>query len=480
MELVGIKLRAAFAQFQAISPSRRLAIAAVAVLILASLWLVIRSSSDSASGEYLYGGREFSRDELLAIETAFGEASLEDWRVVGYRVEVPAERRAQYLAALGSQKLLFGLERPSEEEGIFGFGAGREMRYKREKQQKMARVIGGMPGIAEVAVEYTESKANGFPRKSEKRAVVAVKAVGGRHLDQQEITAIRKAIVGSEAGLPPDSVAVLDINAKRTYDGSTDSSTSSTPQSLLVAQERLYEDQLQQKILNRLVNYRGLVVEVNAQASVVPASTADLSQARCVAQAVAVSIGVPSSYYERLWKQRQHATGADEAPPPSRQQLAAIEAETLRKVEEIVGGLLNEVDLPAGRQPKVVVRTDEDFAAVDQQAPRDATRFWKVLSQRGRPLIIALVALALVVGWLALSWKKRPQAANNVPLDVPSQPPTTARRATEESGEEYKLRERETAASLPSTELQTQLSQLVQQDPDAAVDALRKWIKKVA
>lgn len=470
MEFLGTKLRAALVQFQSISPTRRVAIGAVAVLLFLSLCLLIKSSSNSPAREYLYGGREFSRDELHAIESAFGEASLEDWKIIGYRVQVPSTRKAEYLAALSSRKLLFGLERPPEEERLLEFGSGRETRRQQEKEWTMSRVVSGMPGIAEVAVVYTESKSSGFPRKSEKRAVVAVKAVAGRHLGRQEVSAIRKAIVGSEAGLSADSVAVVDMNAKRTYDGSTDNATLSTPQSLSVAQERIYEDQLQRKILNRLVNYRGLVVEVNAQPLVSADTTTDSKPRRFIPQAIAVSIGVPRSYYQRLSKQRRNST----RPTASPIELAAIEAEILQKIEEIVSGLLNEVDLPNGRAPKIVVRTDEDLAAVDQVAGNSAQRFWALVDQRGRPLIIALAALALVLGWLILSRRKSRQVA--LP-GAAGELPVKARKTT---GENPSSPELGLEPSQQSSELQAQLSRLVQQDPDAAVDALRNWIKKVA
>lgn len=478
MESLGVKLRTALGWFRSLSLSRRMTIAAVVGLVFLSLCLLIKSGSTSR--EYIFGGREFSRDELLAIESAFGDASLEDWQTVGSRVQVPASRKSEYLAALSSQKLSFGWERPSEKESFFPFGAGRDKRLLQEKQEKMARVVGGMPGIAQVAVVYTQSKPSGFPRKSEKRAVVAVKAVGGRHLDVQEVTAIRKAIVGSEAGLPAESVAVLDTNAKRTYDGTNDNSTLSTPQSLIAAQERIYEDQLRQKILNRLVNYRGLVVEVNAQPLLAPDLTSDHLRQQFLPHAIAVSIGVPSSYYTRLWKQRHESNGSAKRLSPSRQELASIEAETLQKIEEIVGGLLNEVNLPAARMPKVVVRTDEDFAKANEITQTDGQKAWALFSQRGRPLLIALTALILVAGWLVVSRKKRQSASSNLPLSEASRSPITTPPAIDEANENQVPDVGEFEASPSSAELQNQLSRLVQQDPDAAVDALRKWIKKVA
>jgi flagellar biosynthesis/type III secretory pathway M-ring protein FliF/YscJ len=152
----------------------------------------------------------------------------------------------------------------------------------------------------------------------------------------------------------------------------------------------------------------------------------------------------------------------------------------LRKIEEIVAGLLNEVDLPEGRHPNIVVRTDEDFASTNQVAHADGERIWSLLSERGQPLLLALGALVVVVAWLVFSRNKKKNNHESEAASESGLPLITARKSGDESIETDFASGSDPLTNDPSDDLKDQLSQLVQKDPDAAVDALRKWIRKVA
>lgn len=478
MDSLGKLLSKVIARFQSLPPTHRLAVAAVVALVVLSAAALVKSGTKTDEREYLFGGREFSRDEIVAIEKAFGDASLDGWKVVGYRVEIPTANRAQFLAAVSDFQP--GMEVAAKEQGgLFVPATERVRRAKREKQQKMAKLVERMPGIEEAAVEYTEAKSSGFPRTVEKRAAVAVKAVGGRHLDPQEVAAIQSVIFASEAGLPTENVVVLDINAKRTYDGSQDA-TEMPVRHVIGKQKELYENRLQQQIRNRLVNYPGLIVEVSAQPAAAGDQDSEHAQDSFALRGIAVSIGVPSSYYERLWKKRYGFQSDANGRTPSRLEIAEIESETLRKVEEIVGGLLCEIDLPDGREPHVVVRTDEDLASTGQVAKHDPQRLWTTLSDRGQPLLLALLALVIVTAWLVLSRKKSKTAGKTRPSENASEVSITARKTSESVADvDFEQSQKIPVGQRPD-DLQDQLARLVQRDPDAAVDALRKWIRKVA
>jgi len=477
MDSLGKLLGKLFNRFQSLPSTHRLAGVGVVALIAASLALLVTSGSTTDEREYLFGGQEFSRDEIIAIEKAFGDASLDGWKVVGYRVQIPSANRAQFLAAVSDFQP--GIDVTAKEGGLFESVAERSRRAKTAKQQKMAKLVQRMPGIQEAAVEYTEAKSGGFPRTVEKRAAVAVKAIGGRHLDPQEVAAIQSVIFASEAGLPTDNVVVLDITANRTYDGSQHASE--TPaRHVIDKQEELYENRLQQQIRNRLVNYPGVIVEVRAQSAAAKGENAEQAQGDFALRGVAVSIGVPSSYYERLWQKRYGTQASTTGRRPSSLELAEIESETLRKIEEIVSGLLNEIDLPDQRQPNIVVRTDEDFAPLDQVAREDSSWLWTTLSERGQPLLLALLALVIVVAWLVVSRQKQKASGEAAPADEASETPITARKTAGAITDEEFAHGDDPIANESPDDLQDQLSRLVQRDPDAAVDALRKWIRKVA
>ena len=78
--------------------------------------LLYRSASDS-SHEMLFGGRSLVDHELDAIELAFSRAGLDAWQRSGRQIQIPKEKRSEYLAALSDTSAAppFTLRNPMKE-----------------------------------------------------------------------------------------------------------------------------------------------------------------------------------------------------------------------------------------------------------------------------------------------------------------------------------------------------------------------------
>jgi flagellar M-ring protein FliF len=214
---------------------------------------------------------------------------------------------------------------------------------------------------------------------------------------------------------------------------------------------------------------------------VVTHGTMSSKQAPLTPKKVKVSIGVPSSYYDKVWReQNPPADGAEQgAPDPA--EIARIEQEVKKEIEEAV---VNLVPAPApGVDAYTPVRvtsfTDIPLAAEPEPDMVDEATSW--LAANWPTLGMSFLGL---VSLLMLRSMLRSGAAAPTPT-----PDASAARAatrpeeeeqpgeTVEQAQQRKLRARR-AAGGPS--LRDELVEMVKEDPDAAANILRSWIGDAA
>ena len=192
---------------------------------------------------------------------------------------------------------------------------------------------------------------------------------------------------------------------------------------------------------------------------------------------VAVSIAVPNSYYEKIWRQTNSSSAGEPARKPDAAALAEIQAAEKKKIAELVAPLLPQRDPAADPNSHVAVST---FYQFPEPPPREATfednaQAW--LSQNSNTLGLSGLA---VIGLIVLrSMIKSATAPTDAPSDAPLEIPSTLSLVGEEAHGEPEentspghLRHR--ASRGPS--LRDELSDIVRDDPEAAVTILRTWI----
>src|SRR5215207_2686164 len=84
---------------RAMSPSQRLTLVAVPVVLLAAFGVLVWQGNRSANVP-LSWGKVFTIEELRSAEQTLIEAGLSDFRTEGQRILVPAGKVEQYNAAL--------------------------------------------------------------------------------------------------------------------------------------------------------------------------------------------------------------------------------------------------------------------------------------------------------------------------------------------------------------------------------------------
>jgi flagellar M-ring protein FliF len=191
-----------------------------------------------------------------------------------------------------------------------------------------------------------------------------------------------------------------------------------------------------------------------------------------------VSVGIPTSYFEKVWKERNPPEEGKEAAKPRQTDLDAISEETTKKVVAAVANLL-----PTGpdvRDPSTLVTVTPfpDIKTAELPAPAATQRALTWLGQNWP--MLAMVGLVLFsLGTLRSTLRS-----------VPAAPPESAAVSMRVTGSEPKSKESEEAVEVTAARrlrrmtgsgpsLRDELSELVKEDPDSAANVLRSWIGQV-
>ncbi len=461
-------------RYRALAGPTRIACLALAAAVLAGLALL---AAGHVSGPYrpLLEGRSFSFRELAQMSAAFQAAGLTEARLTDGQILVPEAQLDAYLVALDKADALpadfdDSLEEAAAGTSLFASRQQTELGYRVAEQKKLARILAGMNGIETASVQYAEVKKPGFPPTTDVRAVVAVRASGNRELTYQEIEAIRDTVAGFVAGLERAHVTISDLNACRAYPGDDRLGSAAATYAARAEQARL-ENEYRTKIQNRLTAYPGLIVGVNVQMeepfeSPLQADPGPGSR-RLTPALVSASIDLPQSYFVQVYRERNGQAGD---APPDRAALQAVEEDIKRTVEQAVLALLPPPAADLREIPQVVVTS---YAAPpnasDAAELRSLAAGWLVA--HGFPL--AAGGLLVAGLWLLLSGRRR------------SVRPADRLRETAglESGsdalpETFAAPDPEPRAAAP--ELHVRIHRVIQEDPQAAVQTLQRWLRKPA
>ena len=187
---------------------------------------------------------------------------------------------------------------------------------------------------------------------------------------------------------------------------------------------------------------------------------------------VAVSVGIPSGYFEKIWRERNPGEEGKETPAPDQAALGTIREEESTKIKKYVAALLPPADGVSDPGELVNVTTFQDIKppklptpALGQHALSWLGQYWSTLGMIGLALF-SMVMLRSMIRAIPVT----PPAAAMPKLFTPE--------AQEEAPEAAK-----TAAAKRLRRFQTsgrslrdELSDLVQEDPDVAANILKSWI----
>jgi flagellar M-ring protein FliF len=211
------------------------------------------------------------------------------------------------------------------------------------------------------------------------------------------------------------------------------------------------------------------------EASVASGEKVETENVGLTPKLVKVSVGIPSSYFEKVWQERNPVKEGEQPKSPDAAALEQLRTEESAKLQKHVAALLPPAENVADAGELVTITTFQDIKTEPPPLPGAGQRAMSWFGQYANTL--GLGALA-VVSLLML----RSMVRGGVPATPTPSSPVALRIAGEEqpAGEQESLekvaarRLRRFSGSGPT--LRDELSELVQEDPDAAANILRAWI----
>jgi flagellar M-ring protein FliF len=187
---------------------------------------------------------------------------------------------------------------------------------------------------------------------------------------------------------------------------------------------------------------------------------------------IAVSVGIPSSYFEKVWRERNPAEEGKQPPAPDQAALGTIRQEVSADIKKHVAALLPPAEGVNDPGELVTVTTFQDIKppklpapAVSQHALSWLAEYWGTLGMIGLALFSLVMLRSMIRSVLA------PAPAAAMPKFFPEEaeepePPSPKAAAAK------RLRRFQTSGR----SLRDELSDMVQEDPDVAANILKSWI----
>jgi flagellar M-ring protein FliF len=508
--------------FRPMSTGKRIAVALLVLLVLVSLSYLARWQG-TGPDTYLMSGEGFAPSQLTAMEAAFAAANLNTYEIEsGGRIRVPRIQQSAYIAALAEKNALpqtyfDKLDKAVNSGGVFVDKHQRDENLKVAKQSELSSVIGSMQGITKATVMFDEKSRSSFSRDTDKTALVIVKPMGSIELTETQVHSIRNLVAGANAGMKPASVTLTDLNNGRTYSGESDGGANAgdDPYS---AHKQMYERQWSQKIQAALSYVPGATVAVNAELdkekvhrerevkhtpessdrankprdrSGVSANQPQVLQAilglggnedesvdpigptsgqsvhtekvGLTPKRVTATVIIPTSYFEKVWRERNPAQAGGSSRSPSKAALDPIRTEEIANIQRCVAQLLPAVEGTSDSAGLVTVTEFQDITPPSIPVPETREQVLTWLAEHWSTLGLIGVGLASLIVLRSMiravgGARPRRLAAAGLASEHAHAVPRPHRRSS----------------GAPS--LRDELSEMVAEDPDAAANVLRTWI----
>jgi len=192
-------------------------------------------------------------------------------------------------------------------------------------------------------------------------------------------------------------------------------------------------------------------------------------------KSVTASIGVPTSHFEAVWRQRNPAQPGETAKAPSQADLDQIRTAEIAKIKSAVASLLPPPEKPTDVPQLVTVTEFQDIAPEPTPVPGLPERTLDWLVRNWSVLGLTLLGLFSLVVLRSMARSMPAAPGRPLPVAVAASSPAPQEPQPAETPAERRLRR--FAAGGPS--LRDELSELVTEDPDAAASILRTWIGNV-
>ncbi|MHB8899070.1 MAG: flagellar M-ring protein FliF C-terminal domain-containing protein [Thermoguttaceae bacterium] len=381
--------------FEGMTPGARITSALLLVVTVASLGYLFTAGFNAGGDVFLLDNRTFSSDELTPMLAAFATEGLSSPEIVGGRIRVPRGKEMTYVAALAKAGTLphdFSsiLDRAIDKSGPFEDKAKFQARLLHGKQQMLADIFREMDGIQRASVIIDEETRPGLTRERVVTAAISIMTEGNRLLEDGQVGAIRQTMLGAVAGLKPENVTIMDLNAGKSHRGlpSDSGGADGTP---MAQEQRRMEDYWRGKVQSLLGLVPGAIVTPTVQLT---PERIHRTQSTMYDKDNSISVNTTESKTSRDFTGENNGGRPGYAAQQNNTPRALTATETKGAEEKEKTSELVESKLPAGEV------TEKEFAAHTVER--------------------VSVAIAVPTSWFTQIWQKRNPAPSG---ESPKEPP---------------------------------------------------------
>ncbi|HET6882626.1 MAG TPA: hypothetical protein VFI31_20835 [Pirellulales bacterium] len=190
---------------------------------------------------------------------------------------------------------------------------------------------------------------------------------------------------------------------------------------------------------------------------------------------VTVTVGIPSTYFEQLYRE-QTPSPPDQPPLPiDKKALAQIQTDEVGKIKAHVTNLIPQSDPTADPRPLVSVTPFQPLPVGDVPAPATSEVALGWLAMNWSTVAMAGLAMFSLVMLRSMA-RAAPAAAATPDLPLPPPPPAAEKPAETKAAETDTKANRLKRRMGSGQSLRDELAEMVREDPDAAASILRTWI----
>lgn len=208
----------------------------------------------------------------------------------------------------------------------------------------------------------------------------------------------------------------------------------------------------------------------------------EIATAGLVLKGVTVSIGIPRSFYEKLWVQKNPVAEGEEVPEMPQQFLDDTEIEYQKLIQEIVRPMIPKVGQGEDIYQNIAVETDPVFEPepILEPSTSDHALAWLAGNwQTVGMFMLGLVGVVMLRGMVKSATKQQEleDEADAEELAIDAAMEATQAASEEDVKAANKLKRR---FGTTDKSLREELTELVEDDVDAAANVLRSWIGDAA
>lgn len=203
-----------------------------------------------------------------------------------------------------------------------------------------------------------------------------------------------------------------------------------------------------------------------------------------VPRLVTVSVGIPKSYFKKIWKQQNPTPEGSDPVEPTPAELQAVESQEIATIQEAVTPLIPKAPPGEDSYPRVKVTAYTDLPMPEPLSPSLAANAgtwfasnWKTIGMLG----VALFGVIFLRGMIQSAQDSAMAAIDAKNDSVRRMAELNENEDDEESEESVAFGNSLRGRSKTSgRSLRDELTELVREDPDAAASVLQNWITEAA